>query len=512
MIVVPDTLRRAPGARSRRPPKRSGAQVVAITGSAGKTTTKEVTADLLAAKYDVYSQSRQSEQPHRPAAVAGRAAPRSRRRRRRARHESRRARFARSCRLPSPTCACGRTSATRIIGYFGSRDAIARAKAEILEASAPATTRRGQRRRSARDAATHLGSFSGRRRARSASAPARRARGPTSSIAASTARRPTVDTRAGTLRADRRRCPAGPSCSNVLAAVAVALEFGVPPATPSKRARRCAAAGRPPRCVIDAGQRRAARSTIRTTPVPPRCSAMLAALAATPTSRAGAIAVLGEMLELGAVGAVAARDVRPRRGGRRRRRAGRRLAATAADGLADGAIAGGHVGDARASVRGQRDGGSARRRARRRRRLVLVKGSRGTRTDIVADRLREVALMLLPPPLSASGRRSPGLGVSGTSRSARPRRASRRSALEPGSLGPGSSRRLRAFQSRPGDSSGRPGQPQAEGRHADDGRPADSGGGVRADAALGGSDEPVHLDRRARRRRPSAPSDSSTTI
>ena len=52
-------------------------------------------------------------------------------------------------------------------------------------------------------------------------------------------------------------------------------------------------------------------------------------------------------------------------------------------------------------------------------------------------------------------------------------------------LGPWLIRRLREFQIGQVVRHGRPGEPQAEGRHADDGRAADPRGGVRADAALG---------------------------
>ena len=53
VIVVPDTLV-ALQDLGREIRRRSGAKVVAITGSAGKTTTKELTADLLATRFRVY--------------------------------------------------------------------------------------------------------------------------------------------------------------------------------------------------------------------------------------------------------------------------------------------------------------------------------------------------------------------------------------------------------------------------------------------------------------------------
>jgi hypothetical protein len=68
----------------------SGAKVVAITGSAGKTTTKEVTAELLGAQYHVVRNKGEFQQSHRAAVVADRIAPAAGHGSRRARNESRR--------------------------------------------------------------------------------------------------------------------------------------------------------------------------------------------------------------------------------------------------------------------------------------------------------------------------------------------------------------------------------------------------------------------------------------
>ena len=64
-------------------------------------------------------------------------------------------------------------------------------------------------------------------------------------------------------------------------------------------------------------------------------------------------------------------------------------------------------------------------------------------------------------------------------------------------LGPWLIRKLREFQIGQVIRQEGPQTHRAEGRHADDGRAADPDGGARADAAVGGPDERLRLDRGA---------------
>jgi UDP-N-acetylmuramoyl-tripeptide--D-alanyl-D-alanine ligase len=122
---------------------------------------------------------------------------------------------------------------------------------------------------------------------------------------------------------------------------------------------------------------------------PSAVRAMLAALAATPVT-GRRVAVLGEMLELGASSRALHESC-----GRAVADAGVDelvvIGGPAADGVVDGAVAGGLV---RARVHRFADSASAVAEVPHFVRggdLVLVKGSRGTRTDLVADGLKQVA-------------------------------------------------------------------------------------------------------------------------
>ena len=125
----------------------SGTKVVAITGSAGKTTTKEVTAEFLAARYRVIATAGISTTTSGCRCRCIELTAAAGHRRRRTGHESRRGNQHAGRASPSRTSASGPTSARRTSGSSRSVEAIADAKAEILEGADAVDAAGRQRRR-----------------------------------------------------------------------------------------------------------------------------------------------------------------------------------------------------------------------------------------------------------------------------------------------------------------------------------------------------------------------------
>jgi UDP-N-acetylmuramoyl-tripeptide--D-alanyl-D-alanine ligase len=377
VIAVGDTLR-ALHDLARAVRRRSGAQVVAITGSAGKTTTKEVTAAFLSARYRVFrNQGNLNNHIGLPLSLLE------------LRHGPEIAVVELGMNHPGeirtligiaePDLRVWTNVGDAHIGFFGTRAAVARAKAEVLE-GATADTRLVA---NADDplVMAHVGGFPGRlitfgEQARAdvrATAVADHGFDGTECV---------VETAAGRL-ALAVTLPGRAQLQNVLAAVAVALEFGVPPAAIESRAADLRPVRRRGASTTTAGGVRVVDDSYNASPAAVR--SMLLALAATRTT-GRRLAVLGEMLELGgqaralhedcgAAAAAARVDELVVVGG------------AAADGVADAARAAGmpadrvhrfatsaEAADAVADLAGPGD-------------LVLVKGSRGTRTDVIVDRL-----------------------------------------------------------------------------------------------------------------------------
>jgi UDP-N-acetylmuramoyl-tripeptide--D-alanyl-D-alanine ligase len=381
VIAVADTLR-ALQDLAREVRRRSTARVVAITGSAGKTTTKEITAELLGARYRVF-RNRGNLNNHigLPLSLLE------------LRHDVEVAvvelgmNHAGEIRtligIAEPDIRLWTNVGDAHIGFFGTRDAVAAAKAEILEGATASTVVVAN----ADDplVMAHVSGFAGRRLTfgESASADVRATNIVDNGLEGS---RADIETPGGVLRVTTH-LPGRAQLQNVLAGVAVATELGVtPPAIQSR---------------IEAFRPIARRGSLRTAPggarivddsynaSPAAMRAMLAALAVTPTD-GRRIAVLGEMLELGASALALHAEC------------GRAAAAARVDELV---VVGGPAADGLAA--GAREGGLAPERIHRFADsaaaapfvaplvgpddLVLVKGSRGTRTDVIVDRLMEAA-------------------------------------------------------------------------------------------------------------------------
>ncbi len=377
VILVDDTLS-ALQQLGREVRRRSGARVVAVTGSTGKTTTKEVTASLLSARYRVFRNPGNlnnhiglplslMELRHGPDVAVVELGM------------NHAGEIRTLIGIAEPEIRVWTNVGDAHIGHFGSRDALARAKAELLEQAAPDTLVVAN----ADDpfVARHMAQFAGRRRTfgERAGADIRAVRVVDRGFDGTEA---DVEIE-GSARHLRVPLPGRAQLMNVLAAVTVATALDVP--WPEITARVAALAAMPRRGAVArlAGGVRLIDDSYNASPA--AVCAMLAALAATPNA-GRRVAVLGEMHELGGhaaalhdrCGEAAARagvDLLVAVGGAA---ADRLAAAAAAAGLSPDRIR--SFGDSEVAADPVADlieNGD----------LVLVKGSRAARMDRVADRI-----------------------------------------------------------------------------------------------------------------------------
>jgi UDP-N-acetylmuramoyl-tripeptide--D-alanyl-D-alanine ligase len=359
--------------------RRSNAKVVAITGSAGKTTTKELTAEFLTAQYTVFrnkgnlnnhiglplSLLELRARPDVAVVELGMNHP---------------GEIRTLVGIAEPEVRVWTNVGDAHLGFFASPDAIAEAKAEILELARPTDVLVAN----ADDARVmaHARTFTGRTitfgisNAADVRATNVQQRG-LDGIAA------TVTTPQGKAHMSTPLLGMG-NLANVLAAAAVASEMGVPLDLVAERARSIRPASHRGELLRLPGGITLIDDSYNSSP-----SALKQSLAtvAAATGSARKVAILGEMLELGdhavrlhrecgRAAAQAGLDVLITVGGD----AARALAEAARDaGLAEAGVA--HVATSAEAA----DVALARVRPGD---LVLVKGSRGIRTDLVVDRLK----------------------------------------------------------------------------------------------------------------------------
>ena len=358
----------------------SAAKVVAITGSAGKTTTKESIAALLATRFRVVkNQGNLNNHIGLPLSLMQlTSGPDVAVMELGMNHAGE---IRALVRIAEPDVRVWTNVGDAHLGFFASVDAIADAKAEVLEDARP-----GDLLVCAADDArvmAHAGRFAGRRITFGES--------PDADVRAHDIHdlgwdgmRARVETPAGSMELTTPLLGRG-NLANVLAAAAVALESGVP----LDVVRDVAATLRPAdrRGVV---QHLRDGITLIDDSYNSSPSALRRALEvmARETRASGRVAVLGEMLELGshATGLHEAC-------GRAAAEAGLRLLAAvggaAAEALAEAAVEAGMPRDAVSYFASSADAAPAVSAALRPGDLVLVKGSRGTRCDVVADRIAQ---------------------------------------------------------------------------------------------------------------------------
>src|SRR5580765_7749397 len=358
--------------------RESGTKVVAVAGSAGKTTTKEVTGEFLAARYRVVrnrgnlnnhiglplSLIELRQRPDMAVVELG------------MNHSGE---ISTLVRVAEPDVRVWTNVGEAHLGFFASLDAIADAKAEILE-GAVASTLLVANADDPRIAA-RIGAFRGRvvtfgiEGAADVRASAVVDRGIEGTSARVTTRHGAVDISTPLLgRAN---------LANILAATAVAEEFGVPLASVATRAAQLRPSAHRGEVVRLANGVTVIDDSYNANPTATRKALGVIADAAA----ARRIAVIGEMLELGERSAELHQDV-----GRTAADAGIdvlfAVGGAPAKALADAAIAAGmpaadvhyfatsdEAADVAAALVKAGD-------------LILVKGSRGVKTDRVVDRLK----------------------------------------------------------------------------------------------------------------------------
>jgi UDP-N-acetylmuramoyl-tripeptide--D-alanyl-D-alanine ligase len=356
----------------------SGTKVVAITGSAGKTTTKELTSDLLAARYRVVrnrgnlnnhiglplSLMELRDSPEIAVVELG---------------MNHAGEIRTLVRIAEPDVRVWTNVGEAHLGFFASVDAIADAKAEILEAAPRNALLVGN----ADDerVMSRMPAFAGRTRTFGIDkdADVRATQVADRGIDGTTAR---VTTPKGAVDVTFPLVGRA-NLSNALAAIAVAIEFEIPLAAIAERLARATPASHRGEIVrlgsgitvIDDSYNANPSATTRAIDV----------LAATPAGRR--IAVLGEMLELGDRSA-ALHDSVGRVVADRRIDALVAIGGDSAAAMVSGAIAAGMPREAARLLPTSDDAARIVSAEARSGDLILVKGSRGVKTDRVVERLR----------------------------------------------------------------------------------------------------------------------------
>ena len=378
LIQVADTTR-ALQDLAREVRRQSGAKVVAITGSAGKTTTKEIAAEFLAARYRVF-RNRGNLNNHiglplsllelrsRPEAAVvelGMNHP---------------GEIRTLVGVAEPDVRVWTNVGDAHLGFFASADAIADAKGEILEHArqtdlliANADDPRVMARVPAFVGRVSTFGIEHRAEIRATRVEMRGLEGT----------RAMVQTPAGELHIATPLLGAG-NLANVLAATAVALDFEIPLPEIERRAAALRPAHHRGELLRLPGGITLVDDSYNSSPSALKQSLATVGLA---TGSARKVAVLGEMLELGDHAARLHEEC-----GRAAASAGLHLLITvggpASQAMAQGARAAGMPNEAVVAVSTKEEAADVALRRIRPGDLVLVKGSRGIGTDLVVERLK----------------------------------------------------------------------------------------------------------------------------